>query len=48
MRKTIKPRGNNGTGCIILTKDDLESEDAKIGDIIHIRDYKIIKKKRTQ
>ena len=45
MKKEIKTRGNNGTGCIIFTKEELKTElEANIGDIIEIQKYKIHKK----
>jgi ABC-type lipoprotein release transport system permease subunit len=45
MKKIIKKRGNNGTGCIILGVNELKEHlEAEIGDTIDILRYKIIKK----
>jgi len=45
MKKEIKTRGNKGTGCIVFTKEELETNlEAQIGDKIDLQRYKIIKK----
>ena len=49
MKKIIKPRGDKGTGCIVFTKEELETNlEAKIGDKIDIQRYKIIKKTKEE